>query len=73
MAEEFIPYIAKSICERLALLLCSANAFSVLSDGSDTRKTGMEKELVFVRSVKGGIPVYYCVALQDCGELALKV
>ena len=54
--EKLIRYIAKSIGERLALPLCSANAFSVLSDGSEVRKTGMEKELVFVRKVKGGIP-----------------
>ena len=42
-AEEFIRYIAKSIRERLALPLCSANAFSVLIDGSEAPKTGIEK------------------------------
>ena len=29
---------------------------------------GMEKELVFVRVIKGGTPVYYCVSLEDCDE-----
>ena len=67
-AEEYIRYIADSIRERLALILCSTNAFSILSDGSEARKTGMEKELVFVRAIKGGIPVYYCIALQDCDQ-----
>ena len=43
--------------------MCSVNAFSVLSDGSQARKTVHEKELV-----GGGIPVYYCVALQDVDE-----
>ena len=28
----------------------------------------MEKELVFMRVIKGGTPVYYCVALQDCDD-----
>ena len=67
-AEEYVRYIADSIQERLAMLLCSSNAFSILSDGSEARKTGMEKELVFARVIKGGIPVYYCIALQDCNE-----
>ena len=67
-AEEYVRYIADSIRGRLALLLCSSNAFSILSDGSEARKTGMEKELVFVRVIKGGIPVHYCIALQDCNE-----
>ena len=54
-AEEYVRYIADSIRERLALLLCYSNAFSILSDGSEARKTWMEKE-----------PVYYCIALQHC-------
>ena len=52
----------------MAIILCPANAFSLLSDGSKARKTRMEKELVFVRVTKGGTPVYYCVALQDCDD-----
>ena len=43
-AEEFIRYIAQSIRGKLALLLCSANTFSVLNDGPEARKTGMEQE-----------------------------
>ena len=31
-AEEFVRYIADSIRERLAIILCSGNAFSLLSD-----------------------------------------
>ena len=45
---------------------CSSNAFSMVSDGSEVQKTGMDKELVFVRLIKGGISVYYCVALREC-------
>ena len=44
-AEEYVRYIADNIRERLALLLCSSNAFSILSDGSEARKIVMEKEL----------------------------
>ncbi|CAM1308543.1 Uncharacterised protein at_DN2367, partial [Pycnogonum litorale] len=64
-AREFIHEIANAIREKLALIMCSANAFSVLSDGSQARKTGKEKELVLIRLVRGGIPVYYCVSLAD--------
>ena len=28
----------------------------------------MEKELVFVCVIRGGIPEYFCAALQDCNE-----
>ena len=54
--------------DKLAVILSSAKAFSILTDGSEARKTGMEKELVFVRVIRGGIPVYFCAALQDCNE-----
>ena len=62
-AEEFVRYIADNIRERLAIILCSANAFSLLSDGSEARKTGMEKELVFVRGTKGYACLLCCVRL----------
>ena len=66
--EEYVSYIAESIRDKLAVILSSAKAFSILTDGSKARKTGMEKELVFVRVIRGGIPVYFCAALQDCNE-----
>ena len=28
----------------------------------------MEKELIFIHVICGGIPVYFCSALQDCNE-----
>ena len=62
-AWEFVHEIANCIRDKLSVIMCSVNAFSVLSDGSQARKTVHEKELV-----GGGIPVYYCVALQDVDE-----
>jgi hypothetical protein len=67
-AKEFVWYLADAIREKLAIILSSSRAYSVLSDGSQARKTGSEKELVFVRVVRGGIPVYYVLALQDIDE-----
>ena len=67
-AEEYVEYIAEVIREKLALLISSSAAFSFLTDGSEARKTGLEKELVFVRLINEGIPVYFCVGLQDCNE-----
>ena len=64
-ARELVHYIAN---EKLVSTLCSVNAFSVLSDGSQVRKTGSEKELVLVRVVRNGMPVFYSVALQDIDE-----
>ena len=43
-------------------------AFSILTDGSEARKTGMEKELIFICVIRGGIPVYFCSASQDYNE-----
>lgn len=67
-AREFTHYIADAIREKLALLVCSKTFFSVLSDGSQARKTGKEKELVLIRVIRSGVPVYYGVALEDISE-----
>ena len=66
--EEYVSYLAESIRDKLAMILPSSKAFSILTDGSETRKTGMEKELIFVRVIRGEIPIYFCYALQDCNE-----
>lgn len=64
-ARELIQCIASTIRQKLNNILSSANAFSVLSDGSQARKTGSEKELVLVRVLRHGAPIFYCAALQD--------
>jgi hypothetical protein len=64
-AQEFISYLGRSVRKKLSSLLSSSNTFASLSDGSQARKTGSEKELVYFRMVRGGIPVCYAAALQD--------
>ena len=61
-----MSYLAESIRDKLAVILLSSKAFSILTDGSEARKTGMEKELIFVRVICGGITIYFGSALQDC-------
>ena len=65
---EFISHIADAIREKVAVLLCSSVAFTILTDGSQPRKTQSEKELVLVRLVKSGLAVYYVIALQDIDD-----
>lgn len=64
-AKEFVSYIATSIRQRVGNILQSCTAFSILSDGSQTRKTGSEKELVYVRATVGGKAVSYLAGCQN--------
>jgi hypothetical protein len=47
----------------IAKTVKEANFFSVLIDGSQPGKTGAEKELVYIRVLNEGKPVYLCVGL----------
>ena len=38
---------------------------SILSDGSQARKTKDEKELVLIRTLRNGIPMYFVVSLLE--------
>ena len=67
-AKDFITHIADAIKCKIANVLSSSVAFSVLSDGSQARKTGSEKELVLVRVAKSGIPTYFMAALQNIDD-----
>ena len=42
---------------------------SILSDGSQAKKTNDEKELVLVRIERNGIPVYFVVSLLEIADL----
>lgn len=64
-AREFVHEIADAIREKLALIMCTVHSFGILTDGSQARKTSQEFELVLIRVVRGGIPLYYCVSLAD--------
>jgi hypothetical protein len=63
-ARKLITEIGATIREKLAAKLGSC-CFSILTDGSQPRKTGQEKEMVMVRTVNDGVPVFYVVALVD--------
>ena len=54
IAQEFISYIAGAITENVTIILASAHFMSVLTDGSQTRKTGSDKEMVLVRTQRNG-------------------
>ena len=47
----------------------AAPFFSILSDGSQARKSGSEKELVLARVIKNGEVVHFVVALENVDDL----
>jgi hypothetical protein len=63
-AKKFVHELAVVIRQKLAEKLGSC-FFSILTDGSQPRKTGQEKELVMARIVDEGLPKYYVVGLID--------
>lgn len=62
---EFVHCIAQAVQEKCAVVLASSDFMSILSDGSQARKTGKEKELVLIRCEKNGIPTYMVVSLLE--------
>ena len=65
IAKDLIYCLAEVIKEKLAVILTTKKVFSTLSDGSQARKTGADKELIFVRVERGGVPTYYCIGMED--------
>ena len=51
---QFINCIPKAVSEKVAVILMIKNAMSILSDGSQARKTKTDKEMVLVRVEKCG-------------------
>ena len=41
---------------------------SVLSDGSQARKTGSEKDLILTRIERGGLPCYFLLSLAEMSD-----
>ncbi|XP_065655360.1 zinc finger protein 862-like [Hydra vulgaris] len=68
-ARQFISCIANAIKEKIAKIVKEKNFFSILSDGSQARKTKDEKELVLVRVERDGIPAYLVVSLLEMNSL----
>ena len=63
--KEFIHCIAEAVKEKCAVILGSRHFMSLLSDGSQARKTGKEKELVLIRCERNGIPTYMVLSLLE--------
>ena len=64
-AKEYIHSIAEVIREKCAAIIASKHFISLLSDGSQARKTGSEKELVLTRVERNGIPCYLMTSLLE--------
>ena len=64
-AKEFIHCISAAIQEKVAVVLAGSDFMSVLSDGSQARKTGREKDLILTRVERGGLPCYFVTSLAE--------
>ncbi|XP_065662451.1 zinc finger protein 862-like [Hydra vulgaris] len=69
-AREYISCIASAIKEKVAKIVNETNFFSILSDGSQARKTKDEKELLLVHVEREGTPACFVVSLLDMNSLA---
>ena len=67
-AREYIHCIADAIREKCAAVIASKHFMSLMSDGSQARKTGSEKELVMIRVERNGVPCYFVVSLLEMSE-----
>ncbi|ELU10088.1 hypothetical protein CAPTEDRAFT_187247 [Capitella teleta] len=66
-ARKFINELAQSIRNKLTKKLGSC-FFSILTDGSQPKKTGAEKEMVMVRLTDDGLPKFFVVGLIDLDQ-----
>ena len=64
-AKEFIHCISAAMQEKVAVVLAGSDFMSVLSDGSQARKTGSEKDLILTRVERGGLPCYFVTSLAE--------
>ena len=62
---EFVHCIAQAVQEKCAVILSGAGFFSILTDGSQARKTKAGKELVLIRTERNGIPIYIVASLLE--------
>ena len=53
-AGEFFEAITKAVVEKVAAVIASKNAMSILSDGSQAGKTKSDKEVVLIRVERNG-------------------
>ncbi|KAK6192681.1 hypothetical protein SNE40_004112 [Patella caerulea] len=67
-AREFINEIATSMRKKLCDVINETKFFTVLSDGSQARKTGHEKELIMIKTVRDGVAENFVVGLKNVGD-----
>ncbi|XP_064597900.1 zinc finger protein 862-like [Liolophura sinensis] len=67
-ATKLVNIIASTVQTTVKEVILQSSYFSMLSDGSQARKTNSEKELVMVRVVRDGVPVYHCVGLENISD-----
>ena len=60
---EYLGSTVTAIDETVTVIMASSHFSSLLSDGSQARKTGSDKELVLIRVERGGILVYITLSL----------
>lgn len=53
-AKEYMSCIAEAVTEKCAVILASNNFMALLTDGSQAKKTGDDKEMVLVRTERNG-------------------
>ena len=64
-AREYVHCISDAVREKCAAIIASQHFMSLMSDGSQARKTGSEKELIMVRVERNGIPCYLVLSLLE--------
>ena len=65
---EYLGSIVAVIQEKVAVIIASSHFLSLFSDGSQTRNTGSNKELVVIRIERGSIPVYITLSLLEMSD-----
>ena len=71
-AKEFIHSIATAAKEKVAAILADSEFLSMLSDGSQARKTGEDMELILTRTERNGISVYFVSSLARMADYGGK-
>ncbi|XP_065667917.1 uncharacterized protein LOC136088170 [Hydra vulgaris] len=67
-AKKFIRSIYSAVLEKSNLILNQSHFYSILPDGSQARKTGVDKELVLLKTTLKGSPVTMFAHLIDCND-----
>ena len=68
LAWEYIHYIADAIQEKVAGIVANKKIIAMLSNGSQARKTNVEKDPVLLRIEKEGVPVYLVASLLEAAD-----